>query len=101
MLGAGHLSAEFTFIGSRYLMPDKLIFNVRVPAFTQTREVFGTNGTLQPPLLGKPALPFAVALLIAAPVVLFLRGKLARMVGTRLAGGQRFRDREHIERPQA
>jgi hypothetical protein len=26
MLGAGHLSAKFAFIGSRNLMPDKLLF---------------------------------------------------------------------------
>ena len=32
------------------------------------------------------ALPLRMALLIAAPVVLFLRGKLPRMVGLRLAG---------------
>src|ERR1019366_9238622 len=86
MLGAGHFRAEFAFIGSRNLMPDKLLFGVRMLALTQPREVLGTNGTLQPPLLGKPALPFAVALLIAAPVVLFLRGKLTRMVSTYLAG---------------
>src|SRR5713101_637584 len=46
MLGTGHFSAEFALIGSRYLMPDKLIFSVRVLAFTQPREVFGTNRTL-------------------------------------------------------
>src|SRR5579863_8140698 len=86
MLGAGHLSAKFAFIGSRNLMPYELLFGVRMLAFTQSRKVFGTNGTLQPPLLGESALPFAMALLIAAPVVLFLRGKLPHMVGLRLAG---------------
>src|SRR6266849_3836240 len=82
MLGAGHFLAEFPVVGSRNLMTDKLLFGVRVLAFTQAREVFGTNRTLQPPLFGKPALPLTVAPLIAAPVVLFLRGKLARMVST-------------------
>ncbi len=86
MLGAGDLSAKFAFIGSRNLMPDKLLLGVRMLAFTQSCKVFGTNATLQPPLLGKSALPLTVTLLIAAPVVLFLRGKLARMVGLRLAG---------------
>jgi hypothetical protein len=86
MLGAGHLSAEFAFIGSRNLMPDKLLFGVRMLAFTQPRKVFGTNGTLQPPLLGESALPLTVTPLIAAPVVLFLRSKLPHMVGLRLAG---------------
>ncbi len=86
MLGAGHLLAEFPVIGSRNLMPYELLFGVRMLAFTQSRKVFGTNGTLQPPLLGEPALPLTVPLLIAAPVVLLLRGKLPRMVGLRLAG---------------
>src|SRR5271163_4891722 len=98
MLGAGHLSAKFSFIGSRNLMPYELLFGVRMLAFTQSRKVFGTNATLQPPLLGESALPLTVTLLIAAPVILFLRGELAHMVGLRLAGGQRFRDREHTER---
>jgi hypothetical protein len=86
MLGAGHFSAEFAFIGSRNLMPYELLFGVRMLAFTQSCKVFGTNATLQPPLLGESALPLTVTLLIAAPVVLFLRGKLAHMVGMRLAG---------------
>ena len=86
MFGAGHFLVEFPFICSRNLMPDELLFGVRMLAFTQSRKVFGTNGTLQPPLLGEPALPLTVTLLIAAPVVLFLRGKLPRMIGLRLAG---------------
>src|SRR5208337_4401587 len=97
MLGAGYLSAKFAFIGSRNLMPYELLFGVRMLAFTQSCKVFGTNATLQPPLLGESALPLTVTLLIAAPVVLLLRGKLPHMVGLRLAGGQRFRDREHTE----
>src|SRR5271157_5685801 len=86
MLGAGHLLAEFPFIGSRNLMPYELLFDVRMLAFTQSCKVFGTNATLQPPLLCESALPLRMALLIAAPVVLLLRGKLPRMVGLRLAG---------------
>src|SRR5271157_2266707 len=86
MLGAGHLSAKFAFIGSRNLMPYELLFGVRMLAFTQSCKVFRTNATLQPPLLGESALPLTVTLLIAAPVVLFLRGKLPHMVGVRLAG---------------
>ena len=57
MLGAGDLSAKFAFIGSRNLMPDELLFGVRMLAFTQSCKVFGTNATLQPPLLGESALP--------------------------------------------
>jgi hypothetical protein len=86
MFGAGHFLAELAFIGSRNLMPYHLLLGVRMLAFTQSCKVFGTNGTLQPPLLGEPAPPLTVTLLIAAPVVLFLRDKLARMVSTRLAG---------------
>src|ERR1035441_7611590 len=86
MLGTGYLSTEFAFVGPRNLIPDKLLFGVRMLAFTQSRKVFGTNGTLQPPLLGESALPLTVTLLIAAPVVLFLRGKLPHVVGLRLAG---------------
>jgi hypothetical protein len=85
MLGAGYLSAKFAFIGSRNLMPHELLFGVRMLAFTQSRKVFGTNATLQPPLLGESALPLTVTPLIAAPVVLFLRVKLPHMVGLRLA----------------
>ena len=43
VLGAGHLSAEFSFVGSRNLMPDKLLFGVRMLAFAQPREVLGLN----------------------------------------------------------
>jgi len=69
-------------------MPDKLLFGARMLAFAQPREMFGADCTMQAPLLGEPALPFAVALLVAAPIVLFLRGKLPRMVCSRLTGGQ-------------
>ena len=86
MLGAGHLSAKLAFIGSRNLMPYELLFGVRMLAFTQSCKVFGTNATVQPPLLGESALPLTVTLLIAAPVVLFRRGKLPHMVGLRMAG---------------
>ena len=86
MLGAGYISAKFAFIGSRNLMPYELLFGVRMLAFTQPREVLCVNFARELPLLGEPALPFRMALLIAAPVVLFLRGKLTRMISTSLAG---------------
>src|SRR5271154_747975 len=86
MLGAGHLAAKFAFIGSRNLMPYELLFGVRMLAFTQSCKVFETTASLQPPLLCESALPLRMALLIAAPIVLFLRGKLPHMVGLRLAG---------------
>ena len=86
MLGAGHLSAKFAFIGSRNLMPDKLFFGARMLALTQPREVLCLNFARELPLFGEPALPFRMALLIAAPVVLFLRGEVPCVVSTRLAG---------------
>ena len=45
MLDAGHFFAEFAFIGSRNLMPDKLLFGVRMLAFAQPREVLSPNCT--------------------------------------------------------
>src|ERR1700693_6092117 len=84
-LAARDFLAEFAFVGSRNLMPDKLLFGVRMVTLAQPREVLGLNCAGELPLLGEPALPLTVALLIAAPVVLFLRGKLPRMVSTRLA----------------
>jgi hypothetical protein len=79
-------------------MPDKLLFGVRMLALTQPREVLCVNFARELPLLGESALPLTVTLLIAAPVILFLRNKLPRMVGLHLAGRQRFRDRKHTER---
>ncbi len=67
VLGAGHFPAEFPFVRSRNLMPDKLLFAVRMLAFTQPREVLRLNRAGELPLLGEPALPLAMALLIAAP----------------------------------
>jgi hypothetical protein len=86
VLGAGHFLSEFPFIGSRNLMPDKLLFGVRVLAFTQPSKVLSLNWATELPPLGESALPLTVTLLIAARVVLFLRGKFPRMIGLRLAG---------------
>src|SRR4029077_9966664 len=66
VLGAGHFLAEFAFVGSRNLMPDKLLFAVRMLAFTQPREVLSLNYAAELPLLGESALPFRMALLISA-----------------------------------
>ena len=56
----------------------------------QSSEVFALNGTIKIPLPGELALPFAVALLVAAPIVLLLGGKLFRVVVASLAGRQRL-----------
>src|SRR5215831_2049564 len=63
--------------------------------FTQPCEMLRFHGSSELPLLGKPALPFAVALLVAAPIILFLGGKLALVIGSRLAGREWFRDGKH------
>src|SRR5271166_5068872 len=87
--------AELAFVGFGRLMTHELRLSLRVLAFAQPRKMFGADCAVQAPLLGEPALPLAVALLVAAPIVLRLRGKLPRMVSTRLTGGQRLRDRKH------
>src|SRR5208282_652270 len=53
MLGASHCLAKFPSVSSGNLMPDKLLFGVRMLPLAQPREVFGTNSTSQPPLLGE------------------------------------------------
>ncbi len=61
-------------------MTNELRFRVRMLAFGQTRKVLIANRTFQAPPLGQFALPLAMSLLIAAPVVLPLRRKLPLMV---------------------
>src|SRR5208282_2147469 len=95
MLHTRDLFAKLTFVGFGRLMTHELRFGLRMLAFAQPRKMYGTDRAVQAPLLGELALPFAVALLVAAPIVLLLRGKLPRMVCSRLTGGQRFRDRKH------
>jgi hypothetical protein len=72
MLRAGHFLSEFALVGSRNLMPDKLFFGVRMQTFAKSRKVLGLDCTAELPLLCEPALPLALALLFAAPVVLLL-----------------------------
>jgi hypothetical protein len=67
-------------------MSYELLFGVRMLAFAQSCEVFGRNRASEIPLFGKPSLPLTVAPLVAAPIILLLRGKLPRMVGSRLTG---------------
>jgi len=61
-------------------MANELRFRVRMLAFGQPSEVLIANWTFQAPLLRQLALPFAMSLLVAAPIVLPLRGKLPLMV---------------------
>ncbi len=95
VLDGRDLLAVLAFVGLRHLMADQLLFRVRMLAFAQSGEMLGTDRPRQTPLAGQSALPLAVTLLILAPVVLLLRRELALVIGLRLAGGERFRDREH------
>jgi len=85
VLHAGDFPSLLALVGSGNLMPHKLLFGERVLAFAQSRKVVIADCALQAPLLGKPALPFAETLLVAAPIVLPLRCELPRVVRPRLA----------------
>src|SRR5579872_2954932 len=95
MLSAGNLLAEFSFVGSRDLVANKVLGSVRMLPLTQPCEMFRFHGSCKLPLLCELTLPLTVALLVTAPVVLFLGGKLTLVIGTRLAGRERFRDGKH------
>jgi len=96
MLHAGHFPALLALAGSGNLMPHQLLFGERVLAFAQPCKLLVADCALQAPLLGKPALPLAESLLVAAPVVLPLRRELPRVVRPRLACRKRFGGhREH------
>ena len=85
MLNTGDFPAVLALVGFRGLMAYELRSGLGVLAFAQPREVFGTNCAVQSPLLSELAPPFAVALLVATPVVLPLCGELPRVVGAGLA----------------
>ena len=95
MFSACYLFSELTLVGSRNLMLHELLLSVGMLALTQPREMFRIHGPGKVPLLRKLTLPFAVALLVAVPVVLFLRGKLTLVISSRLTGSERLRDRKH------
>jgi len=95
MLSGGDFLTEFALVCSRDLVANKLLASMRILPFSQPSEVFRFHGPGKLPLLGKLTLPFAVALLVAAPVILFLGGKLTFVISSRLAGRERFRDGKH------
>src|SRR5579862_143862 len=95
MFSAGDFLTEFALVCSRDLVPNQLLCSVRMLPFTQPREMFRFHSPGKVPLLRKLTLPFAVASLVAAPVVLFFRSKLALVISSRLAGRERFRDCKH------
>jgi hypothetical protein len=79
-------------------MPDHLFLRLRVLAFGQPRKLFRSDFTVKPPLPGELALPFAVALLLPAPVVRFFGRELAGMVRPGLTTRKRFGDRQHVSK---
>ena len=95
MFDAGDFLAVLVVVGLCRLVLDELRAAFRMLAFAQPSEFFGSNGTAQSPLLGKPTLPLAMHLRVTTPVVLLLRHKLARMVGPRLSCRQCFGDGQH------
>ena len=90
MLGAGHLSAEFAFIGSRNLMPHELLFGVRMLTFAQSRKVLRLNCAAELPLLREAALPLAMAFADRGSSSFVSLSKLTLVIGSRLAGRQRL-----------
>ena len=53
MLRAGHFLSEFALVGSRNLMPDKLLFGVRMLTFAQSRKVLRLNCAAELPTPGR------------------------------------------------
>jgi hypothetical protein len=81
-------------------MPDELRLGCRMLAFRQPGEVLCSNRPFQTPLLGEFPLPFTMTLLVPAPVIRLLGGKLAGMVRPGLAAENRFGDRQHGYTPE-
>lgn len=88
MLYARHFLAESSLIGFRSLMANELCFHLRVLAFGQAGEGLIAYRALKASPLGHLGLPFAMPLLVAAPVVLLLGRELPRMVRSHLACGR-------------
>jgi hypothetical protein len=80
MFDAGDFFAILSLVGSRNLVPDQLFAGFRMLALGQPCKLFVMNRAMEVPLAGKRALPFTVALLIAAPVILLLRSKFFGVV---------------------
>ena len=70
------------------MVPDNLFARKRMLAFGEPGKMLVMDCAIEVPLAGKPALPFTVALLIAAPVILLFRGELSRVVGLGLPCGE-------------
>lgn len=85
MFNAYNFLAALVLVGSGGLMLDKLRAAFWMLAFAETRKVLGSYQAFETPLPREATSPFTVHLRVAAPVVLFFRGKLARVIRLRLA----------------
>src|SRR5580698_7749462 len=89
MLRARDPLAVFIFVGSGWLMLDKLFGTLWMLPFTQSCKVLVSDYALQTPFMCKFSLPLAMSLLVAAPVVLLFRNELTRMICAGLTCRQR------------
>jgi len=86
MLDAGDFFTAFSLVGPRDLVPNELLAGLRMLALGQPRKVLVVDSPIEIPLAGELSLPFAVPLLVSAPVVLLLRSKFFGVVRPRLTG---------------
>jgi hypothetical protein len=86
MFHAGDLFLILAFVGPRNLVPDKLFAGPRMLAFGESRKMLLVDWVIEIPLSSESALPFAMASLVMAPIVLLLRRKLFHVVGACLTG---------------
>jgi hypothetical protein len=82
-------------VGSGGLMLDKLHAAFWMLAVAKMRKVLGTYRAFETPLPREATSPFTVHLRVAAPVVLFFRRELARVIRLRLGRRKRFGDGQH------
>jgi len=85
MFDACNFLAALVLVGSGRLMLDKLRAALWMLALAEPRKVLGSYRTSETPFTRQATSPFAVHLRVTAPVVLFLRRELARMIRLRLA----------------
>src|SRR5580658_1417829 len=95
MFCARDLFAVLVFVSFRRLMPDELRAVVRMLTLAQSCKAICLNKTLQFPLRSKLSTPFAVHLVITAPVILPLGDEFTRVVGLSLSCRERLRDGQH------
>ncbi len=93
-----HRSDRLPILGLVFMhlaMAHQLLSGRGVLAFGETGELFRSNRPSKAELLGELALPFALNGVALLPVVLFGGSELFRMIGLRLACGERFGDGQH------